>query len=178
MKQAQSLIIDFHIKLSELQRISQDQGMEINTYCVLRTCEEQAKIYRMTRGIKEINHTMQTFKDRGLGFLSDILKSVGPQSAPAGTNHRTKAGPGESWHQYLLAADSVPVVNGKAIWEESAPEWPIYGAVAGYVGLTWGGERTEFKDLPHVQAVPVSSPITYFKDPEVIKSILTESGAL
>ena len=178
MKRAQSLIINFHIKLSELQRLAQDQGMEINTYCVLRTCEEQAKNYRMTRGIKEIRHTMQTYKDRNLTFLADILDSVGPQTTPAGTNHLTKAGPGESWHQYLLAADSVPIVNGTAIWEETAPEWPVYGAIASYVGLSWGGERTDFIDLPHGQAVPTSSPITHFKDPEVIKAVLTEAGAL
>lgn len=178
MNQAKSLIINFNIKLFELQRICAQQDLDIQIYCVLRSCEEQAKVFRETRSKQEIKQKMQSYKDRDLEFLSDVLDSVGPQHSPAGSPHKTKAGPGESWHQYLLAADSVPISNGKAIWHDQAPEWEIYGAVANYLDLHWGGDWEGFKDLPHVQAVHTSNPLTQFKDPEIVREILVEAKSL
>ena len=95
MNHAKSLIINFHIKLSELQRICMDQEVEMKPYCLLRTCEEQSKIYRGTRTIKEIKRKLQSLRDRDLLFLADILDGVGPQIPdPMPNRHVTNAGPG------------------------------------------------------------------------------------
>lgn len=62
----------------------------------------------------------------------------------------TKAKGGESFHNYRVAADYVPVVNGKALWGNDKL-WAQTGAIAVECGLEWGGNWTSFKDMPHVQ---------------------------
>lgn len=61
----------------------------------------------------------------------------------------TNAQGGYSLHQYRVAFDFVPLVNGKAIWNDSRL-WKICGEVAGKAGLEWGG-MWKFKDKPHCQ---------------------------
>ncbi len=61
----------------------------------------------------------------------------------------TKAGPGHSFHNWRVAFDFVPLVNGKAIWEDDAL-WAKCGKLAGKAGLEWGGDW-EFTDKPHCQ---------------------------
>ena len=61
----------------------------------------------------------------------------------------TKATPGHSFHNYRVAFDFVPLLDGKAIWANH-DTWEICGKVAESVGLDWGG-NWEFKDKPHCQ---------------------------
>jgi peptidoglycan L-alanyl-D-glutamate endopeptidase CwlK len=60
----------------------------------------------------------------------------------------TKAKPGQSFHQYDLAIDVVPIVNGKLDWNFSY--WKL-SAHAGNHGIEWGGTWKGFKDMPHFQ---------------------------
>jgi peptidoglycan L-alanyl-D-glutamate endopeptidase CwlK len=62
----------------------------------------------------------------------------------------TNAKGGDSLHQYRVAFDFVPVVNGKAMWDDAAA-WAICGAMAKEVGLEWGGYWSAFPDRPHCQ---------------------------
>ena len=71
-------------------------GVDILIYCTLRPLEEQAKLYRQSRSWVEIKKKILKYKDRGFGFLADVIDSVGPCTGP----HVTNAGPGESWHNY------------------------------------------------------------------------------
>lgn len=64
----------------------------------------------------------------------------------------TNAKPGESWHNFGLAFDVVPLVNGKAIWD--SPFWERIGALGKQVGLQWGGDFRTFKDKPHFEFHP------------------------
>lgn len=66
-------------------------------------------------------------------------------------NKVTNAGPGHSWHNYRVAFDFVPIVAGKAIWDD-AKMWATCGAIARECGLEWGGDW-KFKDKPHCQNV-------------------------
>ena len=61
----------------------------------------------------------------------------------------TNAAGGTSYHNYRVAFDVVPVVNGKAIWDDGKL-WARIGAVGKLAGLEWGGEW-KFKDKPHFQ---------------------------
>ena len=61
----------------------------------------------------------------------------------------TKAGPGHSYHNYRLAFDFVPLVAGKAIWNDDKL-WSQCGAIAQECGLEWGG-NWQFTDKPHCQ---------------------------
>jgi peptidoglycan L-alanyl-D-glutamate endopeptidase CwlK len=62
----------------------------------------------------------------------------------------TNAKGGDSFHQYRVAFDFVPVVNGVAIWSDDVA-WAACGAIAKRVGLEWGGYWDGFKDKPHCQ---------------------------
>jgi peptidoglycan L-alanyl-D-glutamate endopeptidase CwlK len=61
----------------------------------------------------------------------------------------TKAKQGHSYHNFRLAFDFVPIVNGKALWNDHKL-WDKCGEVADLAGLEWGG-TWRFKDKPHCQ---------------------------
>lgn len=65
----------------------------------------------------------------------------------------TKARAGESQHNYRLAIDVVPIVNGKPVWDAESPLWHIMAAVARSVdkSVAWGGNWPRFKDFPHFE---------------------------
>jgi peptidoglycan L-alanyl-D-glutamate endopeptidase CwlK len=57
---------------------------------------------------------------------------------------------GDSFHQYRVAFDFVPVVDGKAVWGNESL-WAKAGAIGVQCGLEWGGNWRSFKDKPHMQ---------------------------
>lgn len=62
----------------------------------------------------------------------------------------TNAKPGYSPHNYGLAVDFVPLVNGKAAWDR-VDLFEKIGAEAKKVGFEWGGDFKSFLDRPHLQ---------------------------
>lgn len=62
----------------------------------------------------------------------------------------TNVAGGYSFHNWRVAFDFVPVVNGKAVWNDDKL-WERCGAVAESVGLEWGGRWKGFVDKPHCQ---------------------------
>jgi peptidoglycan LD-endopeptidase CwlK len=172
-----ALLPEMRIPMHELLRVGQQEGIEILCYCGMRTCVEQAMLFRQSRSRAEIDKKKQSLTDRGYPFLSEVLDFVGPQKGTLG-KHVTKAGPGESWHQYGLAADCVPLIAGKAMWEVSHPHWRIYGEIAMHLGLTWAGSWTSFKEMPHVQKPITSNPLNTYKDPAGVRQILERAKSL
>ena len=70
---------------------------------------------------------------------------------------RTKKGPkvtnargGYSYHNYGLAFDAAPLINGKIDWNNEAL-FNKMGSIGQSVGLEWGGNWKSFKDTPHLQ---------------------------
>lgn len=64
----------------------------------------------------------------------------------------TKALPGQSAHNYGLAIDIVPIVNGKADWDVEHPIWPQLGQLGEAAGLEWAGAPDfPFHELAHFQ---------------------------
>lgn len=61
----------------------------------------------------------------------------------------TNARGGKSLHNFGLALDFAPVVNGVISWDEKL--YKPFGKWADAAGLEWGGRWTKFVDLPHVQ---------------------------
>ncbi len=61
----------------------------------------------------------------------------------------TKAKGGQSFHNFGVAFDVVPVVNGKAVWDDDAI-WSKIGKIGTDLGLDWGG-TWKFVDKPHFQ---------------------------
>jgi len=77
----------------------------------------------------------------------DALYAQG-RTAPGNIVTRAKAG--QSWHNYRCALDVVPLVNGKAIWDDQAV-WKQVGAIGKSCGLEWAGDWVTFKEFPHFQ---------------------------
>lgn len=63
----------------------------------------------------------------------------------------TNAKAGHSFHNFRVAFDFVPVVSGKAVWNDFAV-WKRCGRIGEELGLEWGGSWTGgFIDKPHMQ---------------------------
>ncbi len=64
----------------------------------------------------------------------------------------TRAQPGQSAHNWGLAIDVVPVVNGKPCWEDNNPVWQEIGSIGLARGMEWYGvPGAAFHELPHFQ---------------------------
>lgn len=61
----------------------------------------------------------------------------------------TNAKAWESYHQYRVSIDVVPIVNGKADYDNA--DWDKIGQIGKSVGFKWGGDWSGFKDLPHFE---------------------------
>jgi peptidoglycan L-alanyl-D-glutamate endopeptidase CwlK len=62
----------------------------------------------------------------------------------------TNARAGQSYHNFRVAFDFVPVVNGKAQWMDDEL-FDKCGEIAESVGLEWAGRWTKFKEKDHCQ---------------------------
>lgn len=62
----------------------------------------------------------------------------------------TNAKAGQSYHNWRVAFDFVPVVGGKAIWNNDEL-WTKCGEIAESVGLEWAGRWKTFKEMAHCQ---------------------------
>lgn len=96
-------------------------------------------------------------KKHGLFFIvTSTYRSIESQNALYAQG-RTKPGKivtnakgGQSFHNWRVAYDFVPIVNGKADWSNEA----LFSAIGFYgeqVGLEWGGSWKSFPDMPHMQ---------------------------
>jgi len=65
-------------------------------------------------------------------------------------NKVTNAKAGQSSHNYRVAFDVVPIVNGKAIWNDYAT-WRKIGSIGEQLGLDWAGRWTFFVEYAHFQ---------------------------
>jgi len=63
----------------------------------------------------------------------------------------TNAKAGQSYHNYRLAFDFCPIVNGKAAWNDTAT-FQRCGEIGESIGLEWAGRWKSFKELAHLQA--------------------------
>lgn len=57
----------------------------------------------------------------------------------------------QSNHNYGLAVDLCPFVEGEPNWDAPFSVWQQIGRTAEGLGLEWGGRWAKFRDLPHVQ---------------------------
>lgn len=150
----EKLVPEFRDKLKVL--ISK-LPFEVLFYCTGRSCQEQAKLWRQSRQIETIKKKAAVLEKYGHENLAKILIDVGPQHGP----HVTHAGPGESWHNYWQAADCVPVVGGKLLWDVSRSKayWDEIGKQALALELNWGGNWPKWADYPHIQFPPTGNPL-------------------
>jgi peptidoglycan LD-endopeptidase CwlK len=79
----------------------------------------------------------------------------------------TNSSGGNSFHNWGLAFDVVPMRNGKPVWETRLREdrllWQTVGKIGVACGLEWGGNWISFKDYPHFQYTK-GHDILFFKN--------------
>ena len=66
----------------------------------------------------------------------------------------TYARAGSSYHNYGLALDFVPLIEGKPTWKTTGRDlelWTLAGELAEEHGFEWAGRWTRFKEFPHIQ---------------------------
>lgn len=77
----------------------------------------------------------------------------------------TKARGGQSFHNYRLAYDVVPLRNGKPVWGTTGADgklWQRVGELGEGAGLEWGGRWRGLIDLPHFQYTG-GKPLSHFQ---------------
>lgn len=62
----------------------------------------------------------------------------------------TKAKGGQSFHNWRVAFDFVPLLNGKPAWNDTAL-FTRCGEIGESVGLEWAGRWVKFRELAHFQ---------------------------
>jgi peptidoglycan L-alanyl-D-glutamate endopeptidase CwlK len=82
----------------------------------------------------------------------DLLYAQGrsPASKARGEKVVTNAKAGQSAHNFRIAFDVCPIVNGKANWNDLSL-WARIGAHGKRLGLEWAGDWTRFKEYAHFQ---------------------------
>lgn len=66
----------------------------------------------------------------------------------------TKAKAGQSWHNWRVAFDVVPLRAGKPVWGTSGLDgklWETVGTIGESCGLEWAGRWKTFKEYAHFQ---------------------------
>ncbi len=102
------------------------------------------------RGIQiRVTSGLRTFAEQ------DVLYEQG-RTRPG--NIVTKARAGQSNHNYGLAVDVVPLVNGRPNWNAPGEVWQAIGEEGRGAGLSWGGDWRGFVDLPHFE-LPVGMSV-------------------
>lgn len=82
---------------------------------------------------------------------AESQNSLYAQGRTSGGAIVTNAKAGQSWHNYRLAYDCVPLVQGKPAWGDSALYRQV-GIAGESVGLEWAGRWTgKLKETAHFQ---------------------------
>lgn len=125
-------IADLHPKVQKLAVALREEcakaGIDIIFTSTYRDNEAQDELYKIGRTIPGANKS---------------------QRLPMG-RIVTKAKAGQSYHNHRVAFDVVPIVSGKAIWNDNLI-WKKIGEIGQSLGLTWAGGWINFKELPHFQ---------------------------
>lgn len=126
-----------------------DAGTRPLIYCTFRPAVEQAALYWQGRSRPTVEAKAQRMREAGYERLARMLLEAEGQRPIGGIV--TRSGPGESWHQYGLAWDAVPLDGrGVAAWNDTAG-YAAMGLIAADLGIEWGGSWTRFVDRPHFQ---------------------------
>lgn len=71
----------------------------------------------------------------------------------------TNAKAGKSWHNYRCAWDVVPLIGGKAVWNDERL-WRDIISIGKECGAQAGADWKTFPDRPHFQVIPSSMTLS------------------
>jgi len=151
--------------------IAELDGLDILICSTYRDPWEQARLFRQSRPLVEIERTAYRLRRGSNPEMADVLMEVGPRYG----RHVTNAAPGESWHQWGRALDAVPWLDSKTLawsadssndaqYERARNLWMIYGNAVRQAGMVWGGDWIQ-GDRPHCQIMETrSNPLWVLSD--------------
>ena len=185
MKASSRKIEDLTPEMQEKARavlaFCEERRVDILITSTLRNCADQARLFRQSRTLNEIDGKVAALESAGYFFLARILQTVGPVFGQLG-KHVTWAGPGESWHQWGMAFDAYPIVHGKPDLEgHHFDQWEVYGEAVEIAGLSWAGRWVRNRELPHAQDSPLPNPLkrgNLYLPPMEPQAALLDIGAL
>jgi len=122
-----------------LQRCAADD-IDLLVTCTFRDAEEQNRLYARGRTVLWENGAK--------------VRKV------------TNAKAGQSFHNYRLALDVVPLRGGKPVWGTAGADgllWQRVGAHGKAAGLEWAGDWLRFKEMAHFQFTG-GHPLSYFQN--------------
>ena len=126
-----TLNADFQNVAKEIVLRANDRhGIQLRVTQALRTNDEQNNLYAQGRTQTQLNRV-------GLNNVT----------AQPTASRVTNARGGQSLHNYGVAVDVVPMVNGTANWNST--QWNNIGNIGVRAGASWGGNWTNFVDQPH-----------------------------
>ena len=103
------------------------------------------------------NQFITKCKDVGIDVLitstyrdNESQNALYNQGRTTAGNKVTNAKGGQSFHNYKIAFDFCPIVNGKAQWNDTTA-FNKCGEIAESLGLEWAGRWKTFKELAHCQ---------------------------
>lgn len=108
---------------------------------LIQTCQEHGLVIAPTstggrRTITQQNKLFAIGRDKDDKIIGKIV---------------TKARGGQSPHNFGLACDLVPIINGKENWNPGDDVWNFMHRVAEQIGLVTGYEFKTIKDSPHFE---------------------------
>ena len=84
----------------------------------------------------------------------DAQAALFAQGRTAPGKRVTNAKPGQSFHNWRVAFDVVPLRAGKPVWGTTGPDgvlWERIGKIGESVGLEWAGRWDTFREFAHFQ---------------------------
>ena len=163
---------EFRASVEEVLGACRALGIEMRPYETLRDPWTQARFWRQSRSIEEIESAIRNLEQKGAPFLAQVIRSVGPQFG----DRVTDALPGTSWHQWGEALDCFWLLDEKAEWStlkkvrladgREMNGYRLYGEEAVKRGLTSGGLWPQLKDWVHLQQRS-GSVLNRFSWPEI-----------
>jgi len=122
---------------------AKEKGIDVLIYCTYRSPEEQEVLYMQGR-LEEFGITLEELNEKRIKL--GLWKLTEKEAKRKVTN----AKPWQSFHQYGLAFDCVPLQGGKPDWD-NFEAYAVLGEIAKEVGLEWAGSWERFRELPHFQ---------------------------
>ena len=122
---------------------AKENGIDVLIYCTYRSPEEQEILYMQGR-LEQFGITLEELNEKRIKLG---LWELTPEEA---RRKVTNARAWQSFHQYGLAFDCVPLQSGKPDWDNVAAYRKL-GEIAKEVGLEWAGSWERFRELPHFQ---------------------------
>lgn len=130
-------------KTEEFLRRAKEKGIDVLIYCTYRSPEEQEVLYMQGR-LEQFGITLEELNKRRVKL--GLWKLTEKEAKRKVTN----AKPWQSFHQYGLAFDCVPLQGGKPDWN-NIEAYRTLGSIASEIGLEWAGGWRRFRELPHFQ---------------------------